>query len=46
MSCAARDDRQLVAALPAGSHYFVVDSFVPADGRPREGEYIFVVFRE
>jgi hypothetical protein len=44
-SCVARDDRQLVADLPAGVHYFVVDSFVPAGERAREGEYIFVLFR-
>jgi hypothetical protein len=44
-SCAARDDRQLVADLPAGTHYFSVDSYVPADGRAREGDYIFVAFR-
>lgn len=43
-SCAARDDRQLVADLPAGTHYFVVDSYVGADGSAREGEYIFVAF--
>jgi hypothetical protein len=43
--CAARDDRQLVADLPAGTHYFAVDSYVPAGSSAREGEYIFVVFR-
>ncbi|MBL8678612.1 MAG: hypothetical protein JNK05_05580 [Myxococcales bacterium] len=43
--CAARDDRQLVADLPAGTHYFSVDSYVPAGSTAREGEYIFVVFR-
>lgn len=42
--CAARDDRQLVADLPAGTHYFAVDSYVAADGRAREGEFIFVAF--
>ncbi len=45
MSCAARDDRQLVADLPAGTHYFSVDSFIAADGRAREGDYIFIAFR-
>ncbi len=45
-ACVARDDRQLVAALPAGTHYFAVDSFVPMDRRPREGEYVLIVLRE
>jgi hypothetical protein len=45
MSCAARDDRQLVADLPAGTHYFVVDSYVDAGNVAREGDYIFVAFR-
>jgi hypothetical protein len=45
-ACVARDDRQLLAALSAGSHFFIVDSFVPSDRRAREGEFVLVVLRE
>jgi hypothetical protein len=42
----ARDDRMLVADLAAGTHTFVVDTFVGADGAARAGEYLFVLVRE
>ncbi len=44
--CVARDDRMLVADLAAGTHTFVVDTFVGADGAARAGEYLFVLVRE
>lgn len=44
--CVARDDRMLVADLAAGTHTFVVDTYVGADGAARAGEYLFVLVRE
>ena len=40
--CVARHDRELTATLTAGTHYFVLDTFVPAQA-PASGEYLFVL---
>jgi hypothetical protein len=44
--CVARNDRELVAELMPGTYHFILDTFVPADGRPRSGEYLFVLLDE
>ncbi|MDP3276074.1 MAG: GDSL-type esterase/lipase family protein [Deltaproteobacteria bacterium] len=44
--CVARDDRTLVRDLPAGTHTFVVDTFVGGDGVARAGEFLFVAHAE
>jgi hypothetical protein len=41
--CVARHDRELTADLAAGTHYFVLDTFVPAGMSARSGEYLFVL---
>jgi hypothetical protein len=45
-ACLERGDRELTAELAPGTYYFVLDSFVPADGTPRAGEYLFLVLAE
>jgi len=42
-ACLARDDREIVTELDSGVYYLVLDTYVPADGRPRAGEYLLVV---
>ena len=42
-ACLARDDRQIVYAADAGTYTLVADTFVPADGVPRAGEYLLTV---
>lgn len=45
-TCLDRDHHGLIADLAPGTWYFVVDTFVPRDGEPRAGEYLFVVVEE
>ncbi len=45
-SCVSRHDQEIVATLAAGTHYFVLDTFVPVSGQDRSGEYLFVVIEE
>ena len=45
-SCVARHDRELVATLTAGTHYFSLDTFVTSAGERRAGEYLFVLVEE
>jgi len=45
-SCLQRNDKEVVAALQPGTYYFSLDTFVPADGTPRVGEYLFLVTSE
>jgi hypothetical protein len=42
-ACLARHDRELVEELDAGTYYLVLDTYVPADGVARAGEYLLVV---
>lgn len=45
--CVLRHDRELVLELAAGTHWFVLDTFVPAaTGTPSVGEYLFVLVPE
>jgi hypothetical protein len=44
-ACLARNDRVLVRALPAGTHWLVVDTYVSA-GVERRGEYLLAVLTE
>lgn len=44
--CIQRNDKEVVATLDAGTYYFALDTFVPADGTPRAGEYLFLVTSE
>jgi hypothetical protein len=41
--CLERDDRIIERTLPAGSYHLSLDTYVPSDGTPREGEYLVVV---
>lgn len=45
-ACLLRHDRELVTELDAGEYFLSLDTYVPADGRPRAGEYLLVVTRE
>ncbi|MBI2894643.1 MAG: SGNH/GDSL hydrolase family protein [Deltaproteobacteria bacterium] len=42
-ACLARDDGEIDADLAPGVYFLTVDSFVPGDGVPREGEFLLVV---
>jgi GDSL-like lipase/acylhydrolase family protein len=42
-ACLARDDREIAVDLDPGTYFLVLDTFVPADGRPRAGEFLVVV---
>jgi hypothetical protein len=44
--CVVRDDRVIVADLPAGASYFVLDTYVSSSVGLRAGEYLFVVTPE
>jgi lysophospholipase L1-like esterase len=44
--CVQRNNRELVAMLAAGTHHFVLDTFVPTSGEPAAGEYLFVLMVE
>lgn len=41
--CVQRNNREIVAQLAAGTHYFILDTFVPTAGQPAAGEYLFVL---
>ncbi len=45
-TCLARDDREIVVAAGAGTYLLTADTFVPADGIPRSGEYLLTVAAE
>lgn len=45
-ACVGRNDQKLDLQLAAGTHYVVVDSFVPADGVARSGEYMLLVMKD
>lgn len=42
-ACLLRHDREIATELDAGVYYLVLDTYVPGDGRPREGEFLLVV---
>lgn len=44
--CVQRDDRVIVADLPAGASFFVLDTYVSSSAGLRAGEYLFVVTPE
>jgi hypothetical protein len=44
--CLQRNDKEITASLAAGTYYFALDTFVPADGVPRSGEYLFLLLME
>ena len=44
--CLKRADKDFTATLAPGTYYFVLDTFVPADGTPRSGEYLFLLLTE
>jgi hypothetical protein len=41
--CVARDNREIVADLAAGTHWFSLDTFVSGAGKELAGEYVFVI---
>ncbi len=45
-ACLKRADKEFTATLEPGTYYFVLDTFVPADGTPRTGEYLFLLLTE
>jgi hypothetical protein len=45
-TCLARDDREITYAAGAGTYVLTADTFVPADGIPRAGEYLLTVATE
>jgi hypothetical protein len=44
--CVARSDKEVLVDLDAGTFYLALDTFVPADGSPRVGEYVLTVRAE
>src|SRR5262249_2589892 len=44
--CLQRNDKEIVADLASGTYYLSLDTFVPADGSPRVGEYLVTVTTE
>lgn len=44
--CVQRADKEITATLDTGTYFFVLDTFVPADGTPRSGEYLFLLVSE
>jgi hypothetical protein len=44
--CLLRNDKEIVVALDPGTYYLALDTYVPADGVPRAGEYLVVVLAE
>ena len=45
-ACADRDHQELTLELDAGTHFFVLDTFVSSGGEARAGEYVFVLMAE
>jgi hypothetical protein len=45
-ACVRRHDREIVATLAPGTHYFALDTFAGADGVPRAGEFLFTLVPE
>ncbi len=44
--CLARNDKEILVDVAAGTYYLSLDTFVPADGSPRVGEYVLTVRAE
>lgn len=44
--CVGRNDKEILVPLAAGTYYLSLDTFVPADGSPRAGEYVLTVRAE
>jgi len=45
-ACLERNDKEIVIDLPPGTFYLLLDTFVPADGSARVGEYLLTVQTE